>query len=167
MKSKCLILVAEDTPADAKMLQLYIDQYQEFIGETVVLPKLSMVLLELATRKFDIILLDLNLLDSKGSDTFFKIRAAFPNIPIIIITGVRPDNTDVKLCKFKADGFISKDHIMGAVPNHIASTRLGDEIQFAIIARNEINRLEELERVKTEGVSDVRACLKEGTCVEG
>lgn len=43
-----------------------------------------------ATSKFDLILLDLNLPDEKGRKAFEQIKAANPQIPVIVITA-RPD----------------------------------------------------------------------------
>jgi signal transduction histidine kinase/DNA-binding response OmpR family regulator len=48
--------------------------------------RLSVALSYLAVRRFDAILLDLNLTDSAGLDTFARVQAQAPELPVVIFT---------------------------------------------------------------------------------
>ncbi len=75
------VLLIEDTPADAQMIQ---DILRSPSFEVTSVERLSDALAVLRSTHVDVILLDLMLPDSHGSETLHK-RAA--GIPIVIITG--------------------------------------------------------------------------------
>jgi DNA-binding response OmpR family regulator len=41
---------------------------------------------------YDVVLLDLNLPDSMGLETFYKMHSLFPDVPILILTGLIDEN---------------------------------------------------------------------------
>lgn len=83
-----VILVVEDDPVSATLIK---ETLAEFEGgfEIQIAQTLSESLSFLSKDfHFDAILLDLNLPDSQGIDTFQAIHSFVPHIPIIILTGV-------------------------------------------------------------------------------
>jgi len=57
---------------------------------------------------FDVILLDLDLPDSKGTNTVQQINALFPGIPIVVITGAYEDGLGLKALALGAEEYLLK-----------------------------------------------------------
>ncbi|MBD1824169.1 response regulator [Cyanobacteria bacterium FACHB-DQ100] len=62
-------------------------------------------------KNFDVILLDLRLPDSCGLETVVKFRRAVPDIPIVVITGVRDDDLAIASIRAGVQDYLSKDEI--------------------------------------------------------
>ena len=60
---------------------------------------------------FEVILLDLNLPDSRGFDTFTKLHSKFPAVPIIVLTGSQDQNTAARAINEGAQDYLFKDEI--------------------------------------------------------
>ena len=83
------ILLVEDNPADSRMLC-------EILAETGIrrsgvecVTSLGDALARLdGQKRYDLILLDLTLPDSKGLETIRRCRAGMPGLPIIVLTGL-------------------------------------------------------------------------------
>lgn len=63
------------------------------------------------SQDFDVVLLDLNLPDSSGSDSIISIKKQSPNIPIIILTGSDDQETALKSLESGANDYLSKGEI--------------------------------------------------------
>lgn len=60
-------------------------------------------------NKYDIIILDLNLIDSKGYETFSTIKNSITNeCPVLVITGIEDINIENKCLEEGAEGFFIK-----------------------------------------------------------
>jgi len=73
-------------------------------------PTLKIALRELKKHKFDIILLDLKLPDSVGTDTYRAIAEA-TDLPVIVITGTASEEERQKILEMGAKDCIRKDEI--------------------------------------------------------
>lgn len=62
----------------------------------------------LATDLLDIVLLDLSLPDSGGLETFSRLHAAFPLIPVIVLTGVDDDELALEAVHLGAQEYLVK-----------------------------------------------------------
>jgi diguanylate cyclase (GGDEF)-like protein len=87
MDERYNVLLIEDNPGDARLLQ-------EMLAEEPVAPfrltcvdRLSRGMEMLSSQKIELLLLDLSLPDSHGLETFSKIYAHAPKVPIIVLTG--------------------------------------------------------------------------------
>ncbi|HEY5912368.1 MAG TPA: PAS domain S-box protein, partial [Verrucomicrobiae bacterium] len=81
------VLLVEDTASDAELLTLALRgvPLQQFaIKQARTWAEAAQHLEE---GEFDVLLLDLNLPDSRGPETFLRARAATPRLPIIVLTG--------------------------------------------------------------------------------
>ena len=81
------VLLIEDNPGDARLLK-------EMLAEQPAAPftlnwadRLSRGMEIMSSEKIDLLLLDLSLPDSHGLETFSKICAHAPKVPIIVLTG--------------------------------------------------------------------------------
>lgn len=64
-----------------------------------------------AKVNFDIVLLDLNLPDSSGLETFARIREAAPTTPVSILSGISDRNMAVSLVQSGAQDYLPKDSL--------------------------------------------------------
>lgn len=87
----------------------------------------------LGVKNFDAVILDLNLPDSKGVHTVFRITKQFHSIPIVVTTGTRDEGLVNKAkalgaqeCLFKGrfDGYCLNNAIHYAVENKNLKDRL-------------------------------------------
>lgn len=83
------VLIIEDSEEDTFLLKrtLHMDPHTEYQIETT--ERLGIGLKILSQKIFDVVLTDLTLPDSKGKESFLKIRQAFPDLPIIVLTGLQ------------------------------------------------------------------------------
>ena len=102
------VLVLEDNPGDARLLHAELSAEALFHAHLTVAPRLSDGLYLLATRAFDAVLLDLNLPDSRGLETFERLRAAVPEVPLIIHTGIHDDEIAVQALRGGAQDYVVK-----------------------------------------------------------
>src|SRR2546423_7605726 len=67
----------------------------------------------LAAEPIDVILLNLNLSDSRGGETFRKAHAAAPNVPVVLLIDERDHETAERLVREGAQDFLIKKQIDG------------------------------------------------------
>src|SRR5579864_4074697 len=86
-RAQISIALAEDNPGDARLIQ-------EMLREPPTAPftlgrssSLGEVLHALDEGSFEVLLLDLNLPDSHGLETFERVASHVPKLPIIILSG--------------------------------------------------------------------------------
>lgn len=60
---------------------------------------------------FDVLLVDLNLPDSKGIDTFNKVKKIAPRKPIIILTGLFDDELAAEIVSIGAEDYLMKQNL--------------------------------------------------------
>ena len=81
------ILLIEDNPGDIEIFHRSLKRAGGFAFSLKVAGRLESSLAALESTGVDIIVVDLNLPDSSGIDTFFEIRAAVPDTPIVVLSG--------------------------------------------------------------------------------
>src|ERR1035438_1395292 len=82
------ILLVEDSPSDAVLLQESLSQHEVGGFQFTHAETWAEAAARLSQQSFDVLLLDLSLPDSTGRDTFIRARAAAPHLPIVVLTGV-------------------------------------------------------------------------------
>ncbi len=108
MKRKLSVLVVENNQVDSRMLRGMLEKttYGSFSLECCEC--LAKACEALAQHDYDVILLDLNLADSRGLDTLDKIHSKFPHLPIVINTGAYQDNLGLKAITSGAQDYLIK-----------------------------------------------------------
>jgi len=99
-------LIIEGNPFDAKLIANMLQSDPQF--EVVKVEDLSSGLNWLARNSTDIILLDLNLPDSRSIETFAKVYDAFPDIPVVILTGQDDKHTVMEVMRLGAQDYLVK-----------------------------------------------------------
>ena len=110
-KNEYKLLLVEDNPGDARLIrEMLLDdpvhQFQTTEADTIKAAK------ELLDQEgFDIILLDLNLPDSQGENTFSSINNTYPDIPIVILTGKKDEQAAFSAIGLGAQDYLTKGTI--------------------------------------------------------
>ncbi len=110
------ILLVEDNPGDRRLAEIAM---QEACSDAQIRCGLQMAgtLAEALSRLgdsqncYDAVLLDLGLPDAKGLDGLRAARAAKPNVPIIVLTGLSDLVTATEALKFGASDYLEKAEV--------------------------------------------------------
>jgi two-component system cell cycle sensor histidine kinase/response regulator CckA len=142
MNKPIKILLIEDNAADVRLIQ-------EMMGDTrashiiEVAERLSSGISKLSKQDIDVVLLDLGLPDSGRLDTFTRVSAKAPRVPVVVLTGLNDEEIAVKAVSLGAQDYLVKGQINGPL--------LIRAIRYAI----ERKRMEEELRKYTERLEDM------------
>lgn len=107
-RSKLSILLIEDNPADARLVEIYLQESSMIVPEITRVTELHKGLLNLEEHDYDIVLLDLTLPDSSGFTTVKTMIDEFPEQAIIVMTGLEDETVALNSVKAGAQDFIVK-----------------------------------------------------------
>ena len=113
MDKKIEILLVEDNPGDAGLIEDMLEEFSSFPYELKNAVTLNEGLNLLKENSFDVILTDLGLPDSDGIDTFLEIHARNSRIPIIILTGMNDERIGINAVKQGAQDYLVKGQVDG------------------------------------------------------
>jgi CheY-like chemotaxis protein len=113
MEENIKILLIEDNPGDAYLIEEHFEEFASFSYELKIVETLNEALIILKCQIFDVILLDLELPDSDGINTFLIIYNINPLIPIIILTGRIEETIGTYAIKEGAHDFLVKGQTEG------------------------------------------------------
>jgi two-component system, NarL family, sensor histidine kinase UhpB len=105
------ILLIEDNPGDTKSIIEMLKEADDNRYEVVHTTRLDDGIKIIVKDDFDLILLDLGLPDSEGMDTFNIMKYNAPDIPIIVLTGLKEDIFAVSTVGRGAQDYLVKDEI--------------------------------------------------------
>jgi signal transduction histidine kinase len=137
-------LVVEDNPADALLLEDVLRRTRDAQFEITHVERLEDALASLAVASYDVVLLDLGLPDSQGSDTVTRLRQSQPGVPVVVLTGLDDEAVGIIAMQLGAQDYLVKGSFTPSV--------LGRSLRYAI------------ERKRAERA--VMAHLKEAAIVE-
>lgn len=112
------VLAIEDNPGDLGLVKEMLDDAKMGKYQLQHVNRLSSAIKMLRTEDFDVILLDLNLLDSNGFDTFLSIHNRFPEIPIIVLTGSTDEEPSLRAINEGAQDYLFKDVLTSRSLSH-------------------------------------------------
>ncbi len=105
------ILLIEDNLPDTRLIREMLKDISRFKSNLISTLTLKEGCEQIQKNNFDIILLDLNLPDSTGRQTFQKVIACSKETPIILITGIKDKELPLKLIKEGAQDYITKQSL--------------------------------------------------------
>jgi diguanylate cyclase (GGDEF)-like protein len=105
------VLLIEDNPGDARLIREMIGQAPDASFELHLADRLSRGLERLAAGEIALVLLDLSLPDSAGLDTFAKVYAESPAVPIIVLTGNDDQTLALSAVKAGAQDYLVKGRL--------------------------------------------------------
>jgi signal transduction histidine kinase len=153
------VLLVEDSPSDAALLQESLQTGGVGVFKITHVELLAEGIGQLRRAQFDVMLLDLSLPDSAKSDTFLRARAAAPDVPIIVMTGVDDEAFALNTLRngiqdYLVKGQASARQISSAIRYAIERKRMETELQ------KERGRLEERVRERTAELSTANRDLQ-------
>jgi len=111
VEERLRILLVEDNPGDARLLQETIADADGGRFEITHLVRCDEATKRLVEDRFDVVLLDLSLPDSQGLETVARVNTAAPQVPIVIMTGLDDEEMAVAAAKIGAQDYLVKGHI--------------------------------------------------------
>ncbi len=129
------VLLVEDDPDDAELLQLSLRKIRSVDITVEWSPSLSSALGNLAKDTFDIVVTDLGLPESKGIESFLEIHSRYPNVPVIVLTGLSDEKLAVKAVRSGAQDYLVK--------GETGSTSLLKAIRYSIERQSLLTELED------------------------
>ncbi len=145
------ILMIEDSYSDVRIIQEMLKDANNFGFNLKHAESLNEGLEYIKENEFDVLLLDLNLPDSFGINTFFKAQKTTPELPIVIFSGAADEKVAIEAVHEGAQDYLMKGEVEG---------RLLVRSIFYAIERKQIeeelkkhrNHLEELVEKRTLGL---------------
>jgi PAS domain S-box-containing protein len=111
MKEKIIrIMLVEDNPGDALIINEMLKEIYDQDFELVHFQRIKDGV-EHVKENFDIMLLDLNLPDSRGIETFNTMNMHAPELPIIILTGLVDEELAINIVSEGAQDYLVKGQI--------------------------------------------------------
>jgi signal transduction histidine kinase len=157
MSDRYKILLVEDNPGDARLIQESLSEAKGDPFELETVGRLASGVERLRGGDIDAVLLDLSLPDSHGVETFAAAKSVAAGVPIIILTGQGDDLLAVKMVQEGAQDFLAKIDASG--------NNLSRAIRYAIgraKAEQQILKLNgDLERRVRERTAQLEESVKE------
>ena len=107
------VLLIEDNPGDARLIELMLLEEAGGLFEAEWVDRLSTGLKRLGEAEFALVLADLTLPDSHGLSTFLQLHAQAPQLPIIVLSGLRDTTVAVQAVHGGAQDFLIKGQVDG------------------------------------------------------
>ncbi len=105
------ILLVEDNSDEARLIQEMLSEKNIFLFRLECANRLSTALKRLAKGGIDVVLLDLNLPDSRGLSTFIEVQTQASKIPIIVLTNLDDTELAIKELRLGAQDYLLKSQI--------------------------------------------------------
>jgi sigma-B regulation protein RsbU (phosphoserine phosphatase) len=107
------ILLIEDNPSDARLIEVMLEHAGNGLLEIEHVERLGAGLQRLAQGGINVVLSDLSLPDSDGLDTFARLHAQAPQIPIIVLSGLNDTKVALKAVHEGAQDYLIKGEVDG------------------------------------------------------
>jgi diguanylate cyclase (GGDEF)-like protein len=108
MTERQRVLLIEDNPGDVRLIREMLSEGEDGLFELECVGRLAQGLEYLSTRAAGVVLLDLSLPDSYGFDTFLRVYAHSPKVPIIVLTGHDDQKIALSAVKTGAQDYLVK-----------------------------------------------------------
>ncbi len=105
------ILLIEDDTVEAGLICDEISKFARTHVECDHVQRLLAGINRLAERRYDVVLLDLNLPDGCGIENLHRVKAATPNVPVIILTNLEDEEAAVATVAEGAQDYLLKRQI--------------------------------------------------------
>ena len=114
------VLLIEDSSGDARLIREMLAEAKEIPVRLENCCRLAEGLERLRTDQINVVLLDLDLPDSYGLDSFLKVHDQAPAMPIVVLTGLADDDLGAEAVRAGAQDYLHK----GQVESHILARAL-------------------------------------------
>jgi DNA-binding NtrC family response regulator len=105
------VLLIEDNPGDVSLFRELLLQAGECFIDMTHADSLSSAFSFLSASNVDIILSDLGLPDGEGIDTFLSIHGVYPDVPVIVLTGLDDGELAIEAMRKGAQDYLVKGKV--------------------------------------------------------
>lgn len=109
------ILLVEDNPADVALIRLMLEESPPARVSVGDVDRLSSAVDRIASDEPGLVLLDLGLPDSMGLETFRRLHAAYPQVPILVLTGLNDEEVGLAAVREGAQDYLIKGELQPAL----------------------------------------------------
>jgi serine phosphatase RsbU (regulator of sigma subunit) len=106
-------LLIEDNPGDARLIEMMLAEADAESFELRHVDRLEHGLRELGNGSIDIVLSDLSVPDSHGLETFQRLHARAPHVPIIVLSGLNDTTVALNAVHQGAQDYLIKGEVDG------------------------------------------------------
>lgn len=159
MNKMLRILLIEDNPGDARLIEEMLKEATDFRFEVELADRLALGLDYLKHNPVDAVILDLGLPDSQGLSVLMKLNEIKPEVPVIVLTGLVDEAIGIQAVKEGAQDYLIKGQ---ADKNQLARS-----IKYAIERKKAKEALHESEQAKTKllvSLNEAQQVGKIGSC---
>ncbi len=118
------VLLIEDNPGDTRLIRELFAEAKGVSTALLCADRLSSGLQQIAEGGVDVVLLDLSLPDSKGFDTFTKLRERTNDLPVILLTGLDDEELAIRAVREGAQDYLVK--------GSVTAQSLARSVRFAV-----------------------------------
>lgn len=105
------LLLIEDDKEDAELIQLMVREYERARFQIHWKRKLSEALDSMEAEEYDVVLLDLTLPDVLGLDSFTRLHKEYPDLPIVVLSGLANEKVIFQAMQNGAQDYLIKGEI--------------------------------------------------------
>jgi len=102
------VLLVEDNPGDARLVRLLLTEAKGHVYDVTVVSTLKEAQALSGDKVFDIVLTDLGLPDSRGSATVDAMLMAWPDCPVVVLTGLDDHETGISAVQRGCQDYLVK-----------------------------------------------------------
>jgi MinD-like ATPase involved in chromosome partitioning or flagellar assembly/DNA-binding NarL/FixJ family response regulator len=118
------VLLIEDNRLETRQIQHWLAANTEVAFEVEWVDGLVSGLERLSRGGIDVVLLDLNLPDSRGLETFETLHERAPEVPVVVLTGEHDESLGTHAVQLGAEDYLVKQQVDGG--------RLSKIVQYAV-----------------------------------
>ncbi|MCB2203305.1 PAS domain S-box protein [bacterium] len=126
------VLLLEDHEGEARLNQRLLERSHTTEFHFSGARTLDEAVTILQEQSFDVLLLDLNLPDSRGIETFDRIHAIAPSLPVVIISAVADDALAVRCIRHGAQDYLVKGNITSEIMTRVVRYAMARSRQVAV-----------------------------------
>jgi len=151
------LLLVEDSPADAYLLIEMLEEAEPEQWQIVYAKSLNLALESLSNSRFEVILLNLSLSDSKGLNTITRIKTVAPDLPIVVLTGTDDRELALQAVTTGAQDYLVKgqtstEMLLKVIRYAIERGKILQQLQAEVLERQ---RSEQVLRLIVQGTASV------------